>query len=156
MKLLQLRYGPGRLAQRSGWVATAAFVVGGVLVVWSSYIHFHLWQGLGYRHIPTIGPLFVLQSISGLVLGLLIVASRRVWAGVLGIGFGLSTLAGFLVSTNYGLFGFKDTWAAPFAHESFNLEIATIVILAIAVVLCLTGSSSVPDSATNTTGSTAV
>lgn len=121
---------------------TAAFVVGGLLLVWSSYLHFHLWQSLGYRHIPTIGPLFILQSVAGLVLGLLVVAIRRPWTAVVGAGFAASTVIGFLVSVEHGLFGFKDTWSAPFAHQAFAIEVAAIVILGIAGALSIFGSAS--------------
>ena len=125
------------------WGATSAFVAAGLLIIWSSYIHFHLWQSLGYRHIATIGPLFLLQSIGGLLIGLLIIASRRVWAAVLGAGFAISTMIGFLISVENGLFGFKDTWSAPFAHQTFALEIAIIGVCIVAGVLCLVGSTSV-------------
>lgn len=117
-------------------------MVAGLLIIWSSYIHFHLWQSLGYRHIATIGPLFLLQSIGGLLIGLLIIASRRVWAAVLGAGFAISTMIGFLISVENGLFGFKDTWSAPFAHQAFALEIAIIGVCIVAGALCLLGSTS--------------
>jgi hypothetical protein len=116
-----------------------AFLIGGALIVWSSYIHFHLWQDLGYRHIPTIGWLFLTQSIGGVLIGLTTLVVRRVWAGVLGIGFALATMSGFLISVNHGLFGFKDSGSAPFAHQALAIESATIVVLGVAVVLCLIG-----------------
>ena len=136
---LQLR--PSRDKSAARWAATAAFVVGGLLIIWSSYIHFHLWQSLGYRHIATIGPLFLLQSIGGFLLGLLILVVRRVWTAVLGVGFAVSTMVGFLVSVEHGLFGFKDTWSAPFAHEALALELAIIGVCTIAGATCLTGST---------------
>lgn len=135
-----LRYGPARVAKSKGVAATVAFVAGGLLVIWSSYIHFHLWQELGYRHIPTIGPLFLTQSIAGLFLGLLIIAVRRVWVAIVGAGFAASTMAGFLITVQHGLFGFKDSWSAPFAHEAFGIEIAVIGFLVIAGALCLVES----------------
>ena len=111
--------------------------MGGLLIVWSSYIHFHLWQKVGYRHIPTIGPLFLVQSIAGLVVGLTVIAARRVWVAILGAGFAASTMVGFLITVEHGLFGFKDGWSAPFAQQAFAIEIATIVVLALAGLLCL-------------------
>ena len=51
--------GPGRSRRPVDLTATAAFAVGGVLLIWSAYIHFHLWnEPDGYRSIPTtvIGP----------------------------------------------------------------------------------------------------
>jgi hypothetical protein len=136
-----LRYGPRQVPTVNGIAATAAFVVGGILIVSSSYIHFHLWQKLGYRNIPTIGPLFLAQSIAGLLLGLVVMAVRSVWVAILGVGFAASTMAGFLVSEQHGLFGFKDAWSSPFAHEAFALEVATIGVLVIAGALCLIGSA---------------
>jgi hypothetical protein len=136
-----LRYGPAQVPPANGVAATVAFVAGGLFLVWSSYIHFHLWDGVGYRHIPTIGPLFLAQSITGLVLGALVIAIRRVWMSIVAAGFAASTLAGFLISVEHGLFGFKDAWSAPFAHEAFLVEIVAVVLLMISVVLCLIRST---------------
>ena len=60
---------------------------------------------------------------------------------VLGIGFALATMAGFLISVEHGLFGFTDSWAAPFAGLAFTIEIATVAALAVAAVVCLTRSA---------------
>ena len=95
----------------------------------------HLWHDFGYRHIPNIGPLFVLQTVSGALSGLLILLVRRVWVGVLGIGFVLSTLVGFLVSVEHGTLGFRESWSAPDAHLPCIVELATMVILVMATAL---------------------
>jgi len=34
------------------------------LLAWIGYIHLHLWLE-GYRHIPTNGPLFLLDAVAG-------------------------------------------------------------------------------------------
>ena len=118
------RCGRGAGRRPAGLAATACYVAGGLLLVWSAYVHFHLWgETDGYRSIPTIGPLFLLQSIAGLVIGLGVIAVRRVWAAVIGVGFALSTLAGFVISVAHGLFGFKDSWLAPYAKEAFMVEV---------------------------------
>jgi hypothetical protein len=140
MKTTTLLAKPGLVTNLKGAAATAAFFAGGVLVIWLSYIHFHLWQD-GYRHIATIGPLFLVQSIAGLLIGLLVIAIRRVWSALLGIGFVLVTMAGFLISVEHSLFGFTDSWAAPFAGLAFTIEIATVAALAVAAVVCLTRSA---------------
>jgi hypothetical protein len=137
MKLDPLFFGPRRLTRSTGWVATAAYVVGGLLLVWTASIHVRLWKSEGYRHIPTIGTLFILQSSVGMVIGVAVVAVRRVWIAVLGAGFVISTMAGFLLSVAVGLFGFQDTWSAPFAKEAFFIESASIVALTVAAALCL-------------------
>jgi len=136
-----LALGPGRSRRPLQLTTTAAFVLGGGLLIWSAAVHFHLWsEADGYRTIPTIGPLFLLQSIAGLVIGIGIVAVRRLWAAVIGIGFALSTIAGFLLSVAVGLFGFKDSWLAPFAKEAFTVELLAAVVLVAAAALCLVGS----------------
>jgi plastocyanin len=137
-----LRLGPSSNKRPVGFAATAAFVVSGLLIIWSSSIHLHLWQSLGYRHIPTIGPLFLLQSMGGFLVGLLVIGARRVWVAVLGAGFAAATMVGFLISVEHGLFGFKETWSAPFAHQAFALEIGIIGACSIAGALCLVGARS--------------
>jgi hypothetical protein len=131
-----LTRGPGRSRRLRDLVADLVFAVGGLLLVWSAAIHYHLWDD-GYRSIATIGPLFLLQSIAGLVVGLGVVVVRRLWAALAGIGFALATLAGFLISVVHGLFGFEETWLAPFAQQAFALEVAAAVVLVLAAVLCL-------------------
>jgi hypothetical protein len=129
-----------RAAGAIGWAATAAFLAGGLLVLWCAYIHFHLWnEAQGYRSISIIGPLFLAQSIGGLLLGVTIITLRRVWVAVAGIGYALSTGAGFLLAVGLtkGLFNFKETWSAPFATQAFGIEIAIVVVLLVAAALCL-------------------
>ena len=68
----------------------------------------------GYRTIPTIGWLFLLQVIAAFGLGLavlaipsrLVIASRL--AAAAGAGFALATLGGYLLTVWIGLFGFKE------------------------------------------------
>jgi hypothetical protein len=142
--------GPGRSRRPLSLAATAAFVLGGALLVWSASIHFHLWSETdGYRSIPTIGPLFLMQSIAALIIGIGLVVVRRVWAAVIGIGFAVSTIAGFLLSVAVGLFGFKDSWLAPFAKQAFTIELLAVVVLIAAAALCLVGS--VPHARAGTT-----
>src|SRR5258708_33198452 len=92
-----LAKGPGSVSTPLGLAATVAYVAGAALVVGSGYIHFHLWDESGsyYRHISIIGPLFLAQAIGGLVVGILLVAVRRVWAAIIGIGYAVSTFVGF-------------------------------------------------------------
>ena len=104
------RAGSRLVTPASGRGGDGLFVVGGLLLLWSAYIHFHLWgEPGGYRSIATIGPLFLLQSIAGLVIGLGVIVVRRLWAALVGFGFVLSTLVGFLLSVTHGLFGFEET-----------------------------------------------
>lgn len=116
-------------------VATnATMVVGAALVGWSAAIHLDLWH-TGYRSIATIGPLFLVQAISGFGLALVIAALRRLVPAIAGICFLASTLGGLVLSAKVGLFGFKESYGAPFAHLAIIVEIAGIVVLAAAGLL---------------------
>jgi hypothetical protein len=114
---------PGRLVSALCWV-------GGLLLIISALIHLHLWAS-GYRHIPTIGPLFLLQGITGIALALVVVVSRQPLAMVCGALFALGTLGGLVLSIEVGLFGFKDSLSAPYATLSVAVESAALVALGI-------------------------
>src|ERR1700761_8352548 len=88
--LSALLRGPADLASVRGRVAvTVLIAVGAACTVYSGYIHLYLWgrQQFPHRDIPTIGPLFLAQGIAAIVIGLLIVITRR--AGALLVGAGL-------------------------------------------------------------------
>jgi hypothetical protein len=53
-------------------------------------------------------------------------------------------MVGFLLSVEHGLFGFKDSWVAPFAHEAFFVDVATITVLFLAGALCIVGPARSP------------
>jgi predicted lipoprotein with Yx(FWY)xxD motif len=82
-------------------------VAGAGLLVATGGVHFDLYL-TGYRTIPTIGWLFLLQLIAAFALGLavLVLPSRLVAAA--GAMFAVTTLAGYLLSLRVGLFGFRE------------------------------------------------
>jgi hypothetical protein len=87
------------------------------------WVHLHLWQD-GYRHISTIGPLFLTGAVSALVIAAVLLVRPSRLIATSGFGLVMGILAGFLVSVNFGLFGFKEALSAPYAGESIALEIA--------------------------------
>src|SRR5260221_7511299 len=62
----------------------------------------------GYRSIPAIGWLFLLQTITAFGLAIVIAVSRTWLASAAGAIFALSTLGGYLLSVWIGLFGFRE------------------------------------------------
>ncbi len=117
-----------------GWSATALCIVGAVLLVGSAVIHLHLWS-TGYRNIPTIGPLFLLQGVAGIVLAAVVVVFRSPATSAAGAAFSAGTVVGLLLSVEVGLFGFKDSFGAPYAMLSLVVEVVATVVLLAATVL---------------------
>ena len=114
--------GPARMpSQRTRIMVTLGIVAGAALVMVTGLIHLHLWS-VGYRNIATIGWLFLAQSIAAMVLALLVVATRRLGATLLGAGFQVATAGGLLLSATVGLFGFHDGLDAPWAGTSLIVE----------------------------------
>jgi predicted lipoprotein with Yx(FWY)xxD motif len=62
----------------------------------------------GYRTIPTIGWLFLLQIIVAFALGALVLVTGSRLVAAVGAGFALSTLGGYLLTVQFGLFGFRE------------------------------------------------
>ncbi len=107
-------------------------IVGALLLAAMGWIHLDLWLD-GYKNIDVIGPAFLLNTIGGFGLAaLLLVTPRRFlpWVAALGALFCAGTLGALLISTWWGLFGFKETTAASLWWESFWVELVGGLVLA--------------------------
>jgi predicted lipoprotein with Yx(FWY)xxD motif len=82
-------------------------LAGGGLLIATAAIHLDLYL-TGYRSIPTIGWLFLLQVIAAFALGAVVLLSGRWLAAAAGAGFALATLGGYLLTLWVGLFGFME------------------------------------------------
>src|SRR6202050_2593782 len=87
------------------WQQLILRLAGAGLLVATAAIHLDLYL-TGYRTIPTIGWLFLLQIISGFLLAALVLATGNRLIAAAGALFALSTLGGYLLSVQFGLFGF--------------------------------------------------
>jgi predicted lipoprotein with Yx(FWY)xxD motif len=110
-------------------------VAGAGLLIAAGAIHLDLYL-TGYRTIPVIGWLFLLQVIAAFGLGLAVLAIGGRRAGIAGrlaaaagAGFALATLGGYLLSVWTGLFGFTEvrTTAGIVAGV---IEVAAFAVLA--------------------------
>jgi len=82
-------------------------VAGAGLLLATGAIHLDLYL-TGYRSIPTIGWLFLLQVIAAFGLAAAVLLSGSRLAAAAGAGFALSTIGGYILSVWIGLFGFKE------------------------------------------------
>ncbi len=82
-------------------------LAGAGLLAATGAIHLDLYL-TGYRSIPTIGWLFLLQVITAFGLAAVVLASGSRLIAAAGAGFALATLGGYLLSVWAGLFGFTE------------------------------------------------
>jgi predicted lipoprotein with Yx(FWY)xxD motif len=92
---------------RSGWLQPVLRISGAGLLAATAAIHLDLYL-TGFKNIPTIGPLFLLQVIAGFLLAAAVLATGNPVVAALGAGFAITTLAGYLLSIWIGLFGFTE------------------------------------------------
>jgi predicted lipoprotein with Yx(FWY)xxD motif len=115
-------------SQRS-WQQLALRVAGGGLLAATGAIHLDLYL-TGYRTIPTIGVLFLLQVIAAFVLAVVVLLGSRLGA-VAGALFSLGTLGGYLLSIWFGLFSFREV------RTTSGIVAGVIEIVAFAVLAAL-------------------
>jgi hypothetical protein len=116
---------------------TVLILAGAALAVYSGYIHLYLWgrQPFPYKDVPTIGPLFLLQGIVAILIGLLVAISRRLFAVIIGAGLMVVSVAALVIDVEVGMFGFKDSWSVPYVTSTLYEEIVGAVLLLIAAVV---------------------
>jgi predicted lipoprotein with Yx(FWY)xxD motif len=125
--------GKHRKIKLGDWRQPWLRVAGALLLVVSACIHLVLYL-TGYRSIPTIGWLFLVQFIVAFVLaiGALVTHSRLV--AVAGAAFALSTLGCYLLAAWIGLFGFREIRTRAGIAAGL-IEVAAFATLALAAVI---------------------
>jgi plastocyanin len=108
-------------------------IAGAVLLAAAGAIHLDLYL-TGYRHIPTIGLLFLLQVIAAFVLAIAVMLVRGPLAAAAGAGFAISVLGGYLLSLWIGLFGFQEVRTTAGIVAGI-IDIAAFMVLALLALL---------------------
>jgi predicted lipoprotein with Yx(FWY)xxD motif len=127
-------------------------VAGAGLLIATAAIHLDLYL-TGYRTIPTIGWLFLLQVIAAFALALAAAITgllpRSSWlpaaSAAAGAGFAITTLGGYLLTLWVGLFGFREvrTTAGVVAGIIEIAAFAALTLLAVASVPTAPATASV-------------
>jgi predicted lipoprotein with Yx(FWY)xxD motif len=134
--------GRHRKVKLGDWRQPWLRVAGAILLVVSASIHLDLYL-TGYRSIPTIGWLFLVQFLVAFVLaiGALVTHSRLV--AVAGAAFALSTLGCYLLAIWIGLFGYKEIRTRAGIAAGL-IEVAAFATLALAVAIADTRPAAAP------------
>ncbi|HKE73421.1 MAG TPA: hypothetical protein VKB57_07385 [Acidimicrobiales bacterium] len=127
---------PETTSSHSG-AATFARYVGALALIVTGVMHLQQYYGVYYRVIPTIGPLFLVNFVVGVALGLVLLAplGQRApevhhLAAIGGIVFAAGTIIALAVSENRTLFGFHEHGYRAAIVISLAAEAVAIVSLA--------------------------
>lgn len=122
-------HSPLGLGESSSGQRVLRVCAGGLLFA-TGAVHLYLYL-TGYRTIPTIGWLFLLQVMTAFGLGTIVILSQHWLAWAASAGFVMSTLVGYLVSLRLNLFGFHEV------RTTAGLVAAVIEIAAFAALASL-------------------
>src|ERR1700722_16888913 len=115
------------MTRGESWLQIILRVAGAGLLIATGGIHLDLYV-TGYRTIPTIGWLFLLQVITAFGLGAVVLPSSNRLAAAAG-GFAIPTLGGYLLSLRISLFGFREVRTTA-GIVAAVIEVATFAALA--------------------------
>ena len=106
-------------------------IVGAAAAVVSALVHLYLWFD-GVKDQGTVGALFVVNVIAGLVIAALLLRWQHWLPLFLLAGFGASTFGAFLIAVNGSLFGIHTDWSwyAWVAAISEVLSVAVAIVAA--------------------------
>jgi hypothetical protein len=103
----------------------------------AAVVHLDLWVQ-GFSSVPTIGPLFMLDFVAGMIIGVGVLVWRHWLPALAAAGFGAATVVAFWISVVHGLFGVKETptgsseilaEVAEYSAVAFGLAVAVMLLL---------------------------
>jgi hypothetical protein len=101
-----------------------------LLVAAAGSIHLYLWFDYFHR-VHVVGALFLLNAAAGLALGALLLARRNVLVLLLAGGYAVGTLVGFVISTRWGLFGYRETFWGSWQEAAGGVELTAAFVVAL-------------------------
>ncbi len=126
-------------ARRGDGMALGAVVAAAILMICSGLIHLHLWD-IAYRHVATLGPLFMVQAVAALVGAVVVVVARVVVVALACFALMLGTVVGFILADTVGIFGFTLPVVTGWAYEALVAELVSALLLALLVVRAWRGA----------------
>jgi hypothetical protein len=116
-------------SRRAGGVV-AAQGAAALLVGAAGAIHLYLWFDYFHR-VHVVGALFLVNAAVGLALGAALLARRDVRVLLAAGGYAAGTLIAFVVSTRWGLFGYRETFWGSWQEAAGGVELAAAVLVAL-------------------------
>jgi hypothetical protein len=105
----------------------AAGVVTALLVGAAGAIHLYLYFDYFHR-VHVVGVLFLVNAAVGLLTGAVLLFRREGFVLLAAAGYAVGTLAAFVVSTRWGLFGYRETFWGSWQEAAGGVELAAALI----------------------------
>jgi hypothetical protein len=100
-----------------GRIATA------LLVAAAGAVHLYLWFDYFHR-VHVVGSLFLVNAAAGIVLGAALLVRGDAVLVLAAGAYALGTLAAFVVSTRWGLFGYRESFWGSWQEAAAGVELA--------------------------------
>jgi hypothetical protein len=120
-------------SKATGSADVAGIVAAAAMMVVSGVVHIHLWD-IAYRHVATLGPLFLVQAVAAIAGAVVLAGTRWVFVAIGSSLLMIGTVVGFVVAATVGLFGFKLPEVTGWADLALATELLSAALLAVVVV----------------------
>jgi hypothetical protein len=101
-----------------------------LLVLAAGAIHLYLYFDYFHR-VHVVGALFLVNAAAGLLIGAALLVRRDVLLLLAALGYAVGTLAGFVVSTRWGLFGYHESFWGSWQEAAGGIELAAALLAAL-------------------------
>jgi hypothetical protein len=101
-----------------------------LLVAAAGAIHLYLWFDYFHR-VHVVGVLFLVNAAVGLTLGAALLVRRDVPLVIAAGGYAVGTVAAFVVSTRWGLFGYRESFWGSWQEAAGGVELAASFTIAV-------------------------
>jgi hypothetical protein len=101
-----------------------------LLVAAAGAIHLYLYFDYFHR-VHVVGALFLVNAALGLLIGAALLVRRDRLGLLTALGYAVGTLAGFVVSTHSGLFGYHERFWGSWQEAAGGIEIAAAFLAAL-------------------------
>ncbi|WP_019808459.1 hypothetical protein [Saccharomonospora halophila] len=92
----------------------------------SAWVHLSVWLDWA-RDTAVVGPLFLVNVVAGVVIAVAVVVSRHPLSALAAVGFGVATLAAYVLSLTVGFFGVHERFATRAELWGVITEAACVV-----------------------------